>query len=186
VGEERGEPVRYVALNSGQPAPRHWWDRVPGPVVSVALCSWGLLPGVVRQQLARLTPLINPQATTSAESGPRPDAVPGVLVARGQGFTPIEELTGSTEVVSVWPPQHRRRVRETRAGWPTDDSDGWLWLVRSPWRAVTVEDALSLVWSNAETKSGLDLHLASDVLRWSHARAKATLATRPPGYPDGR
>jgi hypothetical protein len=64
---EDHEPVRYVGLSSSQPPDRHWWDRLPDPVVRQALRAWGVIPGVVRQQLARLTPLVNPGARTRAD-----------------------------------------------------------------------------------------------------------------------
>lgn len=82
----------------------HWWDRVPEPIARVALRSWSLVPGPVRQELARLTPLINPGATTTGgDPGPGPDEVPGVIAARAAGFAPLEELTGRVDLASVWP-----------------------------------------------------------------------------------
>jgi hypothetical protein len=165
--------------------PRHWYDRLPDPVIKIALRSWGYLPSLVRQRLARLTPLVNRQAiSVSGEVGPGPDEVAGVTEARLAGFTPIEELTGRTELATVWPAGHRRSVAETRALWV--DEQPRLWLVRSPWPSISVDDAVAVVWLHLEGRPGGrampqppdDLRLARDVLRWPEARARATLAGR--------
>ncbi len=167
-----GDPGRDVGRG-------HWWDRLPDPAVRLALRSWARLPEGVRSQLARLTPVINPGATEVAEVPPGPDVVAGVTQARADGFTPIEELTGRLEIVTVWPPAHRRSVVETRAWWLEDSADGLLWLVRSPWPAIRVEDAVSVVWLHLERDRGSspdDLDEARDVLLWPEAQASATLA----------
>ena len=167
-----GNPRRKVA-------PRHWWDRLPQPVVSLALMSWGHLPQGVRSQLARLTPVINPGGATTAEVLPGPDVVAGVADARAAGFTPIEELTGRCELVTVWPAQHRRSVVETRPWWLEDSPDGLLWLVRSPWASIPAADAVSVVWLHLERGRGSppdDLEEARDVLLWPEAQALATLS----------
>jgi hypothetical protein len=97
---------------------------------------------------------INLHQTTSAVSvsvSPDPDGVPGVTELRAQGFTPIEEHTGALWVAQLWPEQHRRSVTETRSSWLDDPhSEGRLWLTRSPWPTLSLEDSLNVLWTWVE------------------------------------
>jgi hypothetical protein len=79
------------------------------------------------------------------------DGPQSVAELRGAGFTPIEELTGQVAFALVWPEAHRRAVpdRRYRPG-PAEDAlpgltDGILYLVRSPWDSVTIEEAVDLL-----------------------------------------
>jgi hypothetical protein len=114
---------------------------------------------------------------------PGADTVAGVAAIRAEGFTPIEELTGRTEIATVWPKPHRRSVVETRPWWIEDQPDGRLWLVRSPWPSLAVDEALSCVWSYTERdqhaylRADEESQLAAmgEVLTWPEARAREQL-----------
>lgn len=73
---------------------------------------------------------------------------PGAAELAADGFVPVEYLSGAIEVELVWPLPHRRSVPETRAG--MGDDDGLLWLVRSPWPAVPLTEAIDLMWQWVE------------------------------------
>ena len=73
---------------------------------------------------------------------------PGSAELAAEGFVPVEYLSGAIEVEQVWPGPHRRSVPETRAG--MGDDDGLMWLIRSPWPAVPVDEAVALMWDWAE------------------------------------
>lgn len=77
---------------------------------------------------------------------------PGVAELRAAGFTPIEFLTGSVDVVHGWPDEHRRSVPETRPDWQ-DEDDQQCWLVRSPWPSVDVDEVFELMWPWVEERA---------------------------------
>ncbi len=106
----------------------------------------------VRTPFIPLGRWINPRQTTSAVSvDGGPDTVPGVAELRTQGFEPIEAYTGAFWVGQLWPEDHRRSVAETRSSWLDDPhSDGRLWLARSPWSTLTLEDSLNVLWTWVE------------------------------------
>jgi hypothetical protein len=58
-----------------------------------------------------------------------------------------------------------------------DDSDGRLWLVRSPWAGISALDALSLVWANLPRDPSEPEWpaIARQVLGWDQDRAKKAL-----------
>src|SRR6185437_16377215 len=141
----------FSSLNQHDRAPRRWWELAPEPMQRVALRTWAALPRVIRAPLVPIGRWINPHQTTRAEPSPGPDTVPGVRELRAQGFLPLEEHTGAEWVGQLWPEQDRRSVAETRPVWLNDlDSDGRLWLMRSPWPSLTLDDSLSVLWSWAE------------------------------------
>jgi hypothetical protein len=89
-----------------------------------------------------------------------------------QGFEPIEAYTGAIWVAQLWPDEHRRSVAETRPV-SVDEShrDGRLWLVRSPWPGLSVEDSLNVLWTWVERDhAGLDEDIwrqrVSEALDW--------------------
>lgn len=142
----------YRSMNQTSGWPRRWWDRVPQPIATFALTAWSALPRAVRARFVPFAQRINPPQTTAAAlASPGPDTVAGVADLRAQGFEPIEEHTGSVDVAELWPRQHRRWVEETRA-WRLAHAEcgGKLWLVRSPWPALGLQDALNVVWSWVE------------------------------------
>jgi hypothetical protein len=108
---------------------------------------------------------------------PGPDTVAGVADLRRQGFAPIEEYTGAIWVAQLWPQVDRRWVAEVRPVWLSDsDSDGRLWLVRSPWPGLGLRDCLNVVWSWVERdRAPLGMELlrrrASEVLAWEETTA---------------
>jgi hypothetical protein len=71
---------------------------------------------------------------------------PGVADAVRDGFVPIDDLLGEDWVIALWPLEHRRALPETRPGWVESSDDGMVWLVRSPWPEVPVEEAVRLMW----------------------------------------
>jgi hypothetical protein len=101
--------------------------------------------------------------------------VPGVAEVMAAGFTPIENLTGMLEVALVWPQDHRRSIPEVRL-WALDDErlEGRLWLVRSPWPGLTLDDVLVCLWSVVDEYRDPDerLRVAGEVLRWPESRAQ--------------
>lgn len=185
-GMAAGHSGRYIGLNQTSGLPRPWWSRIPHPVASVAVKAWSLLPRVVRARFVPLGHWINPYQTTSAHLGSRPDIVAGVAGLRAQGFEPIEDYTGAVEVAHLWPDAHRRWVVETRPDWLDGaGADGRLWLVRSPWPALSLRDSLNVLWSWVERDHApLDAELwrrrVSEALAWDEKtaadwRAKTTL-----------
>ena len=106
-----------------------------------------------------------------------PDTVVGVTGLRAEGFAPIEEYTGAGWVAQVWPDEHRRWVAETRSVWLNDaDSDGRLWLVRSPWPRLSLRNALNVVWSWVErdhASLNIEQHRrrSAEALAWDEAKA---------------
>lgn len=180
------DPGSYRAMNQTSGLPRPWWERVPRPIATFAVTAWSALPRAVRAPFIPLGQWINPRQTTSpAFASPGPQTVAGVADLRAHGFEPIEEHTGSVDVAELWPRQHRRWVEETRE-WRLAHAEcgGKLWLVRSPWPAVGLQDALNIVWSWAEhdraVQSSPDAarrrvwrERADQALRWDEATALA-------------
>jgi hypothetical protein len=152
-----------------------WYVRLPHPIQFAALRAWGLLPTPIRRTLVPLGSLFGTH-TTSAIEVPGPNSVPGVTALRGDGFEPVEELTGALWIAEVWPEQHRRSVAETRTEWLDDNRDGRLWLVRSPWAALSADDVFTMLWPWALDRT-LDEQImrsrATELLRWDEARAIA-------------
>jgi putative hydrolase of the HAD superfamily len=139
------------ALTRELPAPRSL------PASARARCGWGS-GGRMRGMVARNEIL-------------GPDTVGGVAGLRAQGFEPIEEYTGAVWVAQLWPEEHRRLVAETRRVWLNDvDSDGRLWLVRSPWPSLGLGESLNVVWSWVERD-----HPQLDEAMWRR-RVSETLA----------
>jgi hypothetical protein len=170
----------FCALNQRNGLPRPWWDRVPRRVATAAVTAWSALPRAVRAAFAPLGRWLNPRQTTCAASVTAgPDAVTGVAELRGQGFEPIEEYTGAFWVARFWPEQHRRSVAETRPVWLDDpNSDGRLWLARSPWPPLNLAESLNVLWTWVERDhAALDEELwrqrVSEALRWDEATAVA-------------
>jgi hypothetical protein len=129
--------------------------------------------------LAPLGAVLYPGQTTSAHVLPGPSTVPGVDLARAEGFTPIEELTGFMEVGLVWPDEHRRSVPETREWWLDEPLGGMVWLVRPPWPAWTLDDTFAFLWTVVDDDHldhGARLEAAATALRWPEERARAQLA----------
>jgi hypothetical protein len=106
-----------------------------------------------------------------------PDTVVGVADLRAEGFEPIEEYTGFISVAQIWPEHHRRWVAETRPVWLNDtDSDGRLWLVRSPWPSLGLSESLNVLWSWTERDhTSLDRESyerrVGEALAWDEATA---------------
>jgi hypothetical protein len=109
---------------------------------------------------------------------PGPETVPGATSVIAEGFEPLESLTGAAWVINVWPAGDKRSVPETRPEWLDDDSDGRLWLVRSPWAGISALDALSLVWANLPRDPSEPEWpaIARQVLSWDQDRARNALA----------
>jgi hypothetical protein len=168
----------FASLNQHGRPPRRWWDHAPRPLETVAVKAWSKLPHVVRAPFVPIGRWINPHQTTSAASALHgPYSVHGVAELRTQGFEPIEAYTGAFWVAQLWPEEHRRSVAETRADW-LDDSrgDGRLWLVRSPWPGLTIEDSLNVLWTWVERdRAALDEDLwarrVSEALGWDATTA---------------
>jgi hypothetical protein len=154
----------FSSLNQHGRSSRRWWERVPQPFATVAVRAWSVLPHFLRAPFIPLGRWINPHQTTSGSSTlPDSDTVPGVVELRTQGFEPIENFTGAFWVAQLWPDEHRRSVRETRSAWLEDShSDGRLWLVRSPWPGLTIEDSLNVLWTWVERD-----HAALDEDLWT-------------------
>ncbi len=89
----------------------------------------------------------------------------------------ICEFTGAMWVAQLWPPEHSRWVSETRPVWLNDfDSDGRLWLVRSPWPSLSLRESLNVLWSWSERDHAqLDQQQlrkrVSEALAWDDATA---------------
>jgi hypothetical protein len=168
----------YAALNQMSGRKLAWWERVPKPIATAVLKTWSALPRAVRAPFIPLGRWVNPHQTTSAVSAsPGPDIVPGVTELRAQGFAPVEEYTGAFWVAQIWPDQHRRSVAETRPFWLEDPhSDGRLWLTRSPWPILSLEDSLNVLWTWVERDHApLDEDLwrqrVSEALSWDEPTA---------------
>lgn len=108
---------------------------------------------------------------------PGPDTVAGVPELRKQGFEPLEEHTGAVWVGQLWPEDHRRWVAETRSAWLDDPrGEGRLWLARSPWPSLTLQDSLNVVWTWVERdRTQLDDNLwrqrVTEALGWDETTA---------------
>ena len=163
-----------------QPVQRPWWDALPGPVTRLALGIWSRLPGAVRAPFIPIGRWISPVSTTSAGfESPGPDTVGGVSTLRAEGFEPIEEYTGAVDVAELWPTEHRRSVAETRE-WRLEHAEcgGRLWLVRTPWPSLGVQDALNVVWSwverdRAPMNAALWRERVAETLSWDEPTATA-------------
>lgn len=67
-----------------------------------------------------------------------------VVDARDRGFVPLAEHTGVGDALGpLWPPRHR--ISRVDLGESGDDPDD-LWLVRSPWEALSLADVISVLW----------------------------------------
>jgi hypothetical protein len=101
--------------------------------------------------------------------------VPGVTEVIATGFTPVENLTGMLEVALVWPEDHRRSIPEVRP-WALADErlQGQLWLVRSPWPGLTLDDVFLCLWSVVDKYRDPNegLSAAGEVLCWPESRAQ--------------
>jgi hypothetical protein len=172
------DPGSYQALNQTSGLPQHWWQRVPQPVATRAVRAWSVLPHAIRARFIPLGRRINPRRSTRAVSvGPGPDTVPGVADLRAQGYEPIEHYTGAVGVGRLWPQNHRASVPETRSVWLADpSSDGRLWMVRSPWPTLSLQDSLNVLWTWVERDhASLDEDLwrerVSEALAWDETTA---------------
>lgn len=95
---------------------------------------------------------------------------PGAAGLAAEGFVPVEYLSGGIDVPRVWPAAHRRSVPETREG--LGDGDGLMWLVRSPWPALPVTEAVSLMWDWVENPDpGTPTETHEDV-EWGRRRSR--------------
>lgn len=164
----------YVGFSSTSVSPA-WWQRFPRPIEIAALRLWAKLPSFVRSPLVPLGGLFA-KHTVSAEAPPAPESVPGVAEIAQDGFEPLENHTGAMWVARLWPKAHRRAVAETRPEWLEDpDSDGQLWLVRSPWESLTLDDTFALLWTWVERDRTLDERVrqarVSEVFSWTEQRA---------------
>ena len=107
------------------------------------------------------------------------DVVPGVLGLRRLGFEPVEEYTGALWVAHVWPEEHRASVTETRDFWlrSMPETGGRVWLLRSPWPSLSLQDAINAMWRWME-KLGADHDVdttqecAADFLAWPESKAR--------------
>ena len=102
-----------------------------------------------------------------ADRGPRRfDPEPPVLVAaRNAGFVPLRELTGVPDLLGpLWPSEHRRWLGELGPSPGEDGDDGApdRWLVRSPWPALSADQAIGALWRWVEQDPG---PLAPDEVR---------------------
>jgi len=155
----------------------HWWERIPQSLATVAVTAWSRLPRIVRAPLIPLGRWSRTDQTVSMGSTVPADTVRGVAELRMQGFEPIEAYTGYFWVAHLWPDHHRRSVTETRPAWLDDPhSDGRLWLVRSPWPGLTVEESLNVLWTWVERDlASLDDDLwtrrVTEALDWDAATA---------------
>jgi hypothetical protein len=115
-------------------------------LVAADVHSSGLSPDQIHEEIRK--PLQVFRAADTAVQSMADWRPPGAHELIGQGFIPLEDLTGDEEIVHVWPADHRYDVAETRTRAPSLDptDDGRYWLVRSPWPAVSTEDVIDLVW----------------------------------------
>lgn len=181
-GEDQGEyQGEYVALGQHARVRRHWWDRLPRPVVRAALRTWSALPPAIRRPLIPLGNVINPGHVVSGEGleSPGPDTVPGVAALRADGFEPVADFTGDWAVAELWPEEHRRSVTETR-DWALDMPTGdRLWLIRSPWPAITLTDVFLMLWPWVERDRTRDQAVlrarAAELLAWDAVTAQKWL-----------
>jgi hypothetical protein len=166
---------RYRGLASSV-ADRPWWERVPRPVRLAALAGWNVLPRFVRAPLVPLGGLFGPHTTATAVS-PGAESVAGVEQLMREGYEPVENYTGAVWVAELWPGEHRRSVPETRTSWLDDELDGRLWLVRSPWATLTLDEVFALLWRWVERDHQLDNDIwrerVAEVLAWSQPQAVA-------------
>jgi hypothetical protein len=95
------------------------------------------------------------------------------------GFDPIESLTGSDWIATVWPEEHRRSLPETRVELLNPGADEVVWFVRSPWHGISTTDALSLVWANLGRDESMWPAEADAILHWPASHAAAEAATMP-------
>ena len=161
------------------------WDRLPDKPVAVALRLWSFVPRPLQVALAPLGRLVNPRSATTAQPLAGPEVVPGVSELILAGFTPLEQHTGFMRLGEAWPEPHRRSVPETRSWWLDDmsntETNGTVWLVRSPWPPMSVTDTLNVLWAILERdRSQLRdeearLAEARRVLHLTEAEARALL-----------
>ena len=172
-----GQPIDRRVLSRRQ-IRRRFWERLPHPVVQVALTAWGTLPAVVRRGLSPIGRIVNPRQSVRIPRLPGPETVAGVNELISAGFTPVESCTGLIAIWRAWPQDHRRSVRETRPWCLEEDTDGAVWLVRSPWQSIPLADVFNLLWAELErrdamTRVGDELDQARDVLAMPEAAALA-------------
>jgi len=167
---------RHYAV-SGAVSGRRWWERLPRRVTATALGIWHVLPSFVRAPLIPLGGLFGPH-TTTAPAAPGADTVAGVAQLTIEGYEPVESHTGATWVAELWPDEHRRSVPETRPAWSADEAlTGRLWLIRSPWASLTLDEVFALLWRWVERDQELDevvrRQRVSEVLAWTQPQAMA-------------
>ena len=106
---------------------------------------------------------------------------PALARARTEGFVPLCELTGvGGSLGPLWPAEHRRWLDELGPVLGEDEQYEALdrWLVRSPWPALSVTEAIGALWTWVERDPG---HLGPDEERtgileffaWTEAEAVA-------------
>lgn len=167
-------PVTYRGSYSPS-ARRRWWQRFPGPVERAALRLWGRLPRPLRAGLAPLGRLFGPH-TVTAPVVPLPgEGMPEVAEARRDGFDLLARYTGAEQVVEVWPEEHRRSVPVPDGGAP--DREEPVWLVRSPWPSIGLDEVFPLLWRWVERdRESLDEAVwrarAAEALGWDEERAR--------------
>ena len=171
----------YSALGQRSGRGRPWWQRFPKPLEWAALHAWGRLPRFVGVPLVPLGRLFGPHSSTGRIL-PGADAAPGVVDLISQGFEPIETQTGAIWVAALWPDEHRRSVAETRPWWLDDpESDGRVWLIRSPWASLTLTEVFEVLWRWVERDRTLDEQIrrkrVAEVLAWPESRAVEQLRT---------
>jgi hypothetical protein len=167
---------RYHAVSSAVSG-RHWWERLPSPVTAAALGIWNVLPRFVRAPLIPLGGLFGPHATSGSVS-PGASSVAGVAQLTRAGYEPVENYTGAIWVAELWPDEHRRSVPETRPAWLADEAlTGRLWVIRSPWPGLTLDEVFALLWRWVERDQELDNEVwrerVCEVLAWTQPQAVA-------------
>jgi hypothetical protein len=111
---------------------------------------------------------------------------PSLVEARAHGFAPLRAFTGAAHTLGpLWPAEHRAWLDELGpisfeepAPAPRDR-----WLVRSPWPALSVEQALAVLWPWVERAPFPEQHGAwearvGEVFGWSESKAVAFLASQ--------
>ena len=96
------------------------------------------------------------------------------------GFAPVDEYTGALWVTEVWPAEFCVSVAETRPGHLDQDPEARIWLLRSPWPALSLAETFAVLWTWAERDHGVseDTMRARvvEALAWSEAQAAGWLA----------